>query len=115
MSDAAPRRPAPRWGLRIAFIANIAALLLVAWCAAIILSIAYCGLFGPFDCTDWTGHAGLSIGMLAGPALALIGMASGIALVRRGADKRAIRALLGWSALAVGACFTFMLLMPSSL
>jgi len=110
MNASNPRR-ATDWGLRAAFAANIAALGFVAYCAFVIIYITYCGLFTD-HCARETSHVGTALGMLVGPALALIGTACGIALARRGARGRAIRALLGWSALALGACFASMILMP---
>jgi hypothetical protein len=111
MSGGVPPRRRPDWGLRFAFAADVAALGFVAYCAFVIIFIAYCGLL-THHCARQTSHVGPALGMLAGPALALIGLACGIVLARRDARKRAIRALLGWSLLAVGACFAAMILMP---
>jgi hypothetical protein len=106
-----PPRRRPGWGLRFAFAANFAALGFVVYCAVVVIYIAYCGLLTDV-CARRTSEIVTRSGMLAGPALALIGLACGIVLARRGARDRAIRALLGWSALAVGACVAAMLLMP---
>jgi hypothetical protein len=111
MSGGTPLRRRPDWGLRLAFAANIAALAFVVYCAFVIIYIAYCGLIGD-HCERALIHVWTMLGLLVSPALAMIGLARGAVLARRGANKQAIRALLGWSALAVGTCFGSMLLMP---
>ena len=112
MSAPDPLR-SPDWGLRAAFAVNIAALLFAIYCAVVIIAFIHCfTLIGPTRCDPWTGHIPSSLRALAGPILALAGAASGARFARRGERRSAVRALLGWSALSVGAVFSFALLAP---
>jgi hypothetical protein len=106
-------RRSPDWGLRAAFAVNIAALLFAIYCVVVIVAFLYCfTLIGPTRCDPWSRHIPSSLHALACPVLALIGTASGARFARRGERKSAIRALLGWSALSVGAAFSFALVAP---
>lgn len=106
-------RGGPDWGLRAAFVLNIAALLFAIYCAVVIISFLHCFSLVPAPCQPWTSHIPSSVRALAAPAVALTGTIQGVRLARRGERARAIRALIGWSALSLGVFMSFALWAPA--
>lgn len=100
-------RGGPDWGLRAAFAFNIAVLLFAIYCAVVIISFLHCFSLVPEPCDPWTSHIPSSVRALACPLLALTGTICGTRFARRGERRRAVRALIGWSALSLGVFMSF--------
>jgi hypothetical protein len=110
MTGAMPPVRRPDWALRLAFAVNIAALGLAIYCAVVIIALLYCfTLSGPPRCDPWTSHLPSLLQAISQPVLALAGTICGIRFARRGERKRAIRALLTFSALSIAALLSFAL------
>jgi hypothetical protein len=96
-----PGGTSPGWGLRIAFAVNILVMLFALYSAFIVISFLYCFRLWGQGCDPWASHIPSALIALAFPALALVGTACGVRFARRGERRRAVRALLGWTALSL--------------